>query len=91
MTAHKPRQFNRYKLNTLARVRRNGVADWTEVRVDSISSMGASFEHTRTFKESDSIEFFMPNPATPQKPYHLSAKVVWINDSLVGVEFTGAL
>jgi hypothetical protein len=86
---HKPRQFNRFKLNTVAKVRKTGSKDWSDVRVDSISPMGASFEHTGILASSDAIEFFMPNPSAP--PYHLSAKVIWVRDNLVGVEFTGTL
>lgn len=89
MKEHKPRQFNRYKLNTVARVRKMGAENWSDVRVDSISPMGASFEDTSLLSATDTVEFFMPKPNA--KPYHLSAKVIWVKEGLVGVEFTGAM
>src|SRR4051812_2975836 len=91
MDDHKPRSHNRYSIKTVARVRKLGTEDWVEVRVISLSPMGASFDNTGYLSPSDTIEFFMPSPTQASPPYHLSARVVWIRDEQVGVEFTGSL
>lgn len=91
MSGQKPREHNRYNVQALARVKKIGSEDWADVKVVTISSMGACFTYSGSLKASDSIEFYMAAASASTKPYHLSARVVWIKDGQVGVEFTGNL
>jgi hypothetical protein len=91
MTGQKPREHNRYNVQALARVKKIGSEDWIDVKVVTISSMGACFETTGKISQSDSLEFHMASPNSNSKPFHLSARVVWIKGGQVGVEFTGNL
>lgn len=87
----KLRQFNRYSIASTAKIRRNKAQDWASVKIASLSSMGASFEYTGALNPHDVIEFFMAPPDPKISPYHFSARVVWIADKQVGIEFIGDL
>jgi hypothetical protein len=51
--------------------------------------MGAQFAYPGKLSKEDHIEFYMPAPNSHKPAYHLSARVVWVKDGSVGVEFTG--
>jgi PilZ domain len=91
MTGQKPREHNRYNVQALARVKKVGSDDWLDVKVVTISSMGACFETTGKLSVADALEFYMAAPNASSKPFHLSARIVWIKESQVGIEFTGNL
>ncbi len=87
----RPREHNRYNVQAVARVKKHTSTEWTDVKVVSLSSMGAAFASSGHFKAGDSLEFYMEPASQATSPYHLSARVVWIRDGQVGVEFTGNL
>lgn len=91
MHEKKPRQFNRYNIHTVAKVRVQGAIDWIEVKVLTLSPMGACFQSIETFSTTQILEFYMPSPNSSNPPYHLAAKIIWAKDGQVGVEFTGSL
>lgn len=89
--SQRPREHNRYNVQALARIKKHAAEDWIDVKVVSLSSMGASFVLKGMLSPGDSLEFYMPSPNSLSPPYHLAARVVWVKDGQVGVEFTGNL